>query len=203
MPAAEENLTGWFVLRGRALGGPYPYSFVREGARGGLISRYDLIWRPGWEDWCDAGGMGGLVFATEIHGDAQPLKPNDRSSVLPVAPTFSFAPPSDADAGELSPNYVMGHWRGEFSLAAALWGNGLILGLVLVIAASAFYTVLDQTKMSVVQFAITAIALLVLCLASTIWFLVGLWRSAARHKSRGAAGQVLSQVVKTSGDKSG
>src|SRR5258706_12941078 len=84
MPAAEEHPTDWYVLRGRERGGPYPYSFVREGAKGGLISRYDLVWRPGWEDWLDAGGVGGLFAASGIERDAQPLKPGGAPGLRPA-----------------------------------------------------------------------------------------------------------------------
>jgi hypothetical protein len=191
MPAADENQSDWYVMRGRVRGGPYPYAFVSEGAKGGLISRYDLVWRPGWIDWHDAGGMDGLVFATESDGDARTLKGRNGSSpppaavnaALPIAPRFSFETSPDEDADRASYNYITGHWRGEFSLPAALWGNGLVVGLILVIAASAVYTILEQTKVGIIQFAMIAIVLLLICLASVVWLLVGVLRSALRHRS--------------------
>jgi hypothetical protein len=73
MPAVEEQPTDWYVLRGRARGGPYPLAMVREGARGGLISKSDLVWRPGWQDWRDAGAVDGLFPATAA--DRNPAPP--------------------------------------------------------------------------------------------------------------------------------
>jgi uncharacterized protein DUF4339 len=201
MPAAEEHPTDWYVLRGRERGGPYPYSLVREGAKGGLISMYDLVWRPGWEDWLDAGGVDGLFPASEIERDTQSPKRDDApgrrppaANALPYIPAnFVFeAPPEEPD--QVSSNYIMGHWRGEFSLPAAFLGNGLVVGLVLVIAASAFYTVLEQNKVSVIQFAVMIVALLIVYLASITWLLVGTWRSALRHRSRGGLRAWLTHV---------
>jgi hypothetical protein len=195
MPAAEENPSDWYVMRGRERGGPYPYAFVHEGAKGGLISRYDLVWRPGWEEWRDAGGVSGL-FAdhgvdryaelAEQGGDPGPRRAT-ANTVRPIPPTFAFAPPAE-DADEPSSNYVMAHWRGEFSLPAAFWGNGLVVGLVLVIAASAFYTIVEQTKLGTIQLVMMAIVLLVICLAGIVWLLVGVWHSASRYRSRGDVG---------------
>ncbi len=194
MPAAEEHPTDWYVLRGRERGGPYPYSFVREGAKGGLISRYDLVWRPGWEDWLDACGVDGLFPANETGRDARSLKqggaagPRSASAnALPYIPAgFVFeTPPEEPD--QASSNYIMGHWRGEFSLPAAFFGNGLVVGLVLVIAASASYTVLEQNKVTAIQYAVMIVALLIVYLASIVWLLVGIWRSASRHRSRAHA----------------
>jgi hypothetical protein len=190
MPTAEENATNWFVLRGRERGGPYPYAFVREGAKGGLISRYDLIWRLGWDDWRNAGSLDGLFARHGADRDQELLEggvpgPQRAMALPPTPPTFTFEPTSQ-DADQASSNYVMGHWRGEFSLAAAFWGNGLVVGLIYVIVASAFYTIVEQVKLGTIPLAVMAIALLVISFASTVWFVVGVWRSAMRRRSRGA-----------------
>ena len=204
MPAAEEHPTDWYVLRGRERGGPYPYSFVREGAKGGLISRYDLVWRPGWDDWLDAGGVDGLFPANEIERDTQSLKRDAHglrsatANTLPCIPAnFVFETPAEAP-DHASSNYIMGHWRGEFSLPAAFFGNGLVVGLVLVIAASASYTVVKQNKVTAIQYEVMAVALLIVYLASIVWLLVGIWRSASRHRSRAHA---ISRVHKASDAK--
>jgi hypothetical protein len=191
MPAAEENATNWFILRGRERGGPYPYALAREGARGGLISRHDLVWRSGWDGWRDAGSIDGLFAGHGTDRDAElverggvPGPQRARATPLPPAqPTFTFQSPARG-ADQASSNYVTGHWRGEFSLAAAFLGNGLVVGLILVIVASAFYTIVAQTKLSAIPLAMMAIAVLALCLASIVWFLVGVWRSVSRRRSR-------------------
>jgi GYF domain 2 len=193
MSAAEENATDWFVLRGSERGGPYPYAFLREGARGGLISRCDLVWRPGWDDWRGAGGMDGLFAGHDVAPDPAPGERGSgpqRPTSNPLPPTpqnFAFGLPAE-EADEAPSNYVMGHWRGEFSVPAALCGNSLVVGFILVIAASAFYTIVEQTKLGTIPLTMVAIVLLVACLASIVWLSVGVWRSVSRHRSRGGAG---------------
>ena len=58
--AAENNRTDWYILRGREQSGPHPLSLVRDAAKGGSLSKYDLVWKPGWDDWHDAGSVDGL-----------------------------------------------------------------------------------------------------------------------------------------------
>jgi hypothetical protein len=195
MLAAEAHSTEWYVLRGRARGGPYPYSMVCEGARGGLISKVDLLWRPGWLDWRDAGAIEGLFDATAADRDASP----ERSGVLAPQSAIGDAAPSipqpgvDPPAAARNPdplpfNYVAAHWRGEFSLLAALFGNGAIVGLILLIAATIFVTVLKENKVTAVQYAVMIAVASAICLVSVVWLLVGICRSAWRRWSRRSMG---------------
>jgi GYF domain 2 len=198
MPTAEEHPTDWYVLRGRARGGPYPYSMVHEGARGGLISKGDLVWRPGWVEWRDAGAVDGFFAATAADRDAvspqhievppqrgmperQPVTPSAAPSMpLPgVGPTAAAANPDHVPF-----NYVVAHWRGEFSLAAALFGNGALVGLILLIAATILATILEENKVTVAQYAAMIVAMSVIYLVSVVWLLVGICRSVWRRGSR-------------------
>jgi hypothetical protein len=192
MPAAEEHPTDWYVLRGRVRGGPYPYTMVREGVRGDLISKVDLLWRPGWVEWRDAGAIDGLFAATAADRDAAPMQ---RSGVLAPQPAIGDAAPFIPPPGVQSPaavrnpdhvpfNYVAAHWRGEFSLPAAFFGNATIVGLILLIAATIFVTVLKENKVTAVQYAVMIAAMSAICLMSIVWLLVGICRSTWRCWSR-------------------
>jgi hypothetical protein len=196
MLAAEAHSTEWYALRGRARGGPYPYSMVCEGARGGLISKVDLLWRPGWLDWRDAGAIAGLFDSTAADRDAASA---DRGGVLapqpainnatPSIPQPDFAPPAaDRIPDHVPFNYVSAHWRGEFSVAAALFGNGTIVGLILIIGATIFVTILKDSKVTPITYAGMIAALLVIYLVSVVWLLVGICRSAWRRWSRRSMG---------------
>jgi GYF domain 2 len=64
MPSAAEDPTDWYVARERKPSGPYSRGFIRDAARGGALSRQDLVWRPGWVEWREAGAVDGLVDVT-------------------------------------------------------------------------------------------------------------------------------------------
>lgn len=192
MPAAQEHPTDWYVLRGRARGGPYAYAMVCEGTRGGLISRNDLLWRPGWDDWRDAGAIDNLFAATAADREAASQDPSnvqDRpaatDSAAPSIPYSAAAPIATAanpDHGSF--NYVMAHWRGEFSPLAAFFGNGTIVELILLIGVTILVTVAKDNKLTPTQYAVMIAALIIICLVSVVWLLVGICRSAWRRWSR-------------------
>jgi hypothetical protein len=197
MPAAEAHPTDWYVLRGRARGGPYPYSMVCEGARGGLISKVDLLWRPGWVEWRDAGAVAGLFTTTATDRDAgspQRVGVADRQPVTGNAVPFIPRPGIDlaAAAGNSDHvpfNYVAAHWRGEFSLPAAFFGNGTIVGLILLIGATIFVTILNDSRVTAIQYAGMTAALILIYLVSIVWLLVGICRSVWRRWSRRSVGR--------------
>jgi hypothetical protein len=189
MTATDDHPTDWYVLRARARGGPYPYAMVREGVKGGLISRHDLVWRPGWAEWRDAGAVDGLFAATATDRGAAPPQQVGAPDRQPVADNAapSIPPPgltASANPDHAAFNYFMAHWRGEFSVPAALFGNGVIVGLVLLIGATIFATVLKEDKISTSQYAAIIVALSVVYLVSIFWLLVGVCRSALRRWSR-------------------
>jgi hypothetical protein len=195
-PAAEEHPTDWYVLRGRARGGPYAYAMVREGTRGGLISKNDLLWRPGLGDWRDAGAIDDLFAATAADREAAPPEPSKvqarpaaTGSAAPSIPYAAAAPmASAANPDHGSFNYVMAHWRGEFSPLAAFFGNGTIVGLILLIGATILVTVPKDNKLTPTQYTVMIAALVAICLVSVVWLLVGICRSARRRWARPSAG---------------
>jgi hypothetical protein len=141
-----------------------------------------------FDDWRDAGAIEGLFDTRAADRDASP----ERSGVLAPQPAIGGAEPSiprpgvDAPAAARNPdhvpfNYVAAHWRGEFSLLAALFGNGTIVGLILLIAATIFVTVLKENKVTALQHAVMIAVVSAIYLVSIVWLLVGICRSAWRR----------------------
>lgn len=80
-------------------------------------------------------------------------------------------------------NYVMKHWRGQYSLPFAYWVNGTVLGIGAGVALGAFAYVasVQFVGMPFVWFACMLAFWLVMILV-TAWQVVGIWRSATRYR---------------------
>jgi GYF domain 2 len=185
--AAENNRTDWYILRGREQSGPHPLSLVRDAARGGSLSKYDLVWKPGWDDWRDAGSVDGLFdppeIALEMPSGGAPPVPTDAT---PAAPEPVFAPPPPVGKpARANANYLVRHWRGELSLPMAYWVNGIASNFVAhtIVNVSDFVT--DHSDLTAGQYVAVVLAPNVADLVIIGWLAVGIWRSASRHKSRG------------------
>ncbi|HVY58694.1 MAG TPA: GYF domain-containing protein [Xanthobacteraceae bacterium] len=93
-------------------------------------------------------------------------------------------------------NYLTRHWRGELSLPVAFWVNGFACNFVLSVAA-AFFTIYIETAGLSAALAASVVVFTVAQVAVWVWQIVGMWRSAARHRERGgrAFWAGLAQVV--------
>jgi hypothetical protein len=80
-------------------------------------------------------------------------------------------------------NYLTRHWRGELSLGVSYWVNGFLANLVAVLGVAILIPVENQIDLRIAS----ALFLCVFAgiIAITVWQLVGIWRSASRHVSRG------------------
>lgn len=76
--------------------------------------------------------------------------------------------------------YVIGHWRGEHSLARSYWVNGVLLGLPFN-AMSSVLEIMPPPKMDLALYTFLTIIDLVLIMAWVAWFAIGTWRSASSH----------------------
>jgi hypothetical protein len=185
--AAETDQTDWYILRGREQSGPHPLSLVRDAARGGSLSKFDLVWKPGWDDWRDAGSVDGLFDPPEIglempSGGVPPVP----ADVPPASPEPDLAPPPvPGKPAQASSNYLVRHWRGELSLPMAYWVNGIASNFVAHTIVNVSNFVTDHNDLTAGQYVAVALAPNVADLVIIPWLLVGIWRSASRHKSRG------------------
>jgi uncharacterized membrane protein YidH (DUF202 family) len=91
MISAAEDPVDWYVSRERRQSGPYSREFIRDAARGGGLSRQDLVWRPGWAEWRDASSVDGLFDGMKS------------GTAPPVTDAVAVAAPRTAVAGSLPP----------------------------------------------------------------------------------------------------
>lgn len=89
---------------------------------------------------------------------------------------------------QASSNYFLRHWRGELSLGISYWVNG---GLIVSLFATALIAVLilgmESAGFSLRAIALGSLSLLILAVAIWVWSVVGIWRSAKHHVSRGGS----------------
>lgn len=76
--------------------------------------------------------------------------------------------------------YIIGHWRGEHSLARSYWINGVLLGIPFNLVSSVLEAV-PPPKMDLVPYTLITAIDLILVIAWTAWFAIGTWRSASSH----------------------
>src|SRR5690606_15646276 len=79
--------------------------------------------------------------------------------------------------------YLLRHWRGELSLGVSYWVNGSALGLLLLVVVNVSAALLANGSLT--TSALLGMILILLGAAHSLWSMVGIWRSAARHVERG------------------
>jgi hypothetical protein len=84
-------------------------------------------------------------------------------------------------------NYILRHWRGDLSLGVAYWVNNFLAGIAL---SAVIRQVVRSISFSYAPliFAIAVTLCWVGPIAISIWQMVGVWRSAGKHKARGGRG---------------
>lgn len=97
-------------------------------------------------------------------------------------------PPATQHAAKLSSaNYFMRHWRGELTLPVSYWVNGTLLAGIGMFIILMLVNMMGSSGYSLRVIAMVSLAVMSLAVAVTIWSLVGIWRSANLHVSRGGA----------------
>ncbi|WP_188261989.1 GYF domain-containing protein [Azospirillum tabaci] len=183
------QVDAWYFSLGGRAAGPYSLDDVLGMVADGHIKPNDMIWTPMGGEWIQACHVPSLFPA--------------KSVVLPVSPRVSAelrtpqaaAEPDDADdkiparsVGEkrsrLGRSYIARHWRGELSLGVSYWVNGFLGNIAAMAAAAGLTAALpDMYDPMIGLVGIVLISALVLLV--TLWQVVGVWRSARSHKSRG------------------
>lgn len=79
-------------------------------------------------------------------------------------------------------NYFVRHWRGELSLGISYWVNGLLVGLIVLLAANGVAATRD---MSLRLWAALPLVVYATAIVASTWQFVGVWRSASNHVARG------------------
>ena len=91
-------------------------------------------------------------------------------------------------------NYLVRHWRGEFSLAHAFWINEVLLSLACLLATSPLYFMLVRNPPSPTGLLLMGVPFMAGALAVTLWQGVGVWRSARYHRQRGGKSRWVTVV---------
>jgi hypothetical protein len=79
-------------------------------------------------------------------------------------------------------SFVGRHWNGDLSLGVSFWQNGVVLGLVFgILIFIVVYAVASGGNARVTVAVLWAVVALVILFS--VWQLVGIWRSAEKHKS--------------------
>lgn len=84
-----------------------------------------------------------------------------------------------------SGNLITRHWRGEYSLARSYWINGTLVTVAGMAALWALQVVMKGAAIGPMMSCAMIISLYGLLLVVTVWQVVGIWRSASRHVTRG------------------
>ncbi len=98
-------------------------------------------------------------------------------SAVPTA--ANTAAPEQRRAG-----YIVRHWRGDLSLGISYWLNGVLLGNVVGLAVLGLNEAI-ATASSLRLIAAVCLSAIVFALIVHVWTIVGVWRSAGKHRARG------------------
>jgi hypothetical protein len=190
---AAAGVHEWYVLRDQRQYGPYPLSVLIEGAKKGIITSDDLIWRPSWENWRKATAVVGLFSPQAKNSISREIAIySDHAQIASIAQIIPtpFAGPSQQPNNEKSPsksrNYFIRHWRGELSLPVSYWINNILsVLLIYALAAPLVAFVGDGRTAGNGSIAAAYSLYFITALAISLWQLIGVWRSATHHPSRG------------------
>lgn len=109
--------------------------------------------------------------------------PKDESTLpmeLESSPVLRRA--KDADV-----NFIVKHWRGDFSLAFSYWIIGSLLTLVMLGIMTAVGASALTSNFGAVGQGASILAFFGVVMAVTLWQLVGIWRSADKHPRQGGS----------------
>lgn len=82
-------------------------------------------------------------------------------------------------------HYIIRHWRGELSLAKAFWVSGILLTLLCLALLLPVYWLMLRHPPSPMTTIVMAVLIIAGLLMLSVWQVVGVTRSANRHKQRG------------------
>jgi hypothetical protein len=199
MGAGEQDVRAiWHLARDGKQYGPYQFEVLAQAVSKGVITRDDVIWRPGFETWQRADSVAGLFAPIGSITTAAPgIQAKDvrvepaaagaveastaRKDLAPAAPTTAEKPKSRA-------NYLARHWRGELSLPVSYWLNGLLVLLAATAAGLTFSSFVQSSQVTAgapMAAALTCFTIVIVLLST--WQMVGIWRSATRYSASGKA----------------
>jgi hypothetical protein len=180
----------WYIAEGKDNRGPLTDEELANLVHAQVLKPNTLVWCPGFSEWKPAGEIPGLLEPVEPPPLRMPnaSSPEDPSPVPPpvIDADFRFTRNSASRRSPLR-SYVVRHWRGDLSLPVSYWINS-VLGTIGVILGFACVGLLTAPADSPLIFAVAISVAWLFAIATTLWQLVGVWRSAGKHKGRGGSG---------------
>jgi hypothetical protein len=171
----------WFVTReGRRLG-PYTFATVRELAARGKLRPDDSLWTEGLPP---GGRRADAIVEIWMHARIEP-QPAAQEVQGPAPAQNTAAPLPEAPAEDA--NYLVRHWRGALSLPVSYWVNGVLLTVALSITFKAVAAADFLWRLGTIAVGWWMLGVVVVVSGCTTWQLVGIWRSANRHRARGGS----------------
>lgn len=110
-------------------------------------------------------------------------------SATPVQETAAEQKPLQeafvVEAPQQRANYFIRHWRGDLSLGVSYWANGMLGTFLVLFAANMLVEMRDNVGLRLL--AVLSLGLYATAILASVWQLVGVWRSASKHVSRGGS----------------
>lgn len=161
----------WHVGRDGQTFGPYSLEQLKAGVDDGTLMPTDLLWHEGMTAWAPA---------SELSEVWPPKPPPPLPATAPKATKDETAP-----NGGKSHNPFRKHWQGDYSLPFSYWVIGLLLTGALVFSVSHLDKVVPTGDLGARASGILIVGVIGSLLLISVWQLVGIWRSATKHTSRG------------------
>jgi hypothetical protein len=163
----------WFVWRDGTRVGPLSQADLEALVQAGEVTAAHAVCREGSVTWTPLG------LVPELGGQRPDSAPADANP----AEAGSDEERAGTDARSF---YLARHWRGDLSLPVSYWINGTLVSLLVMALAPAIALVVDFSSAPRVWSLLLAL-LWVCVVAMSVWQVVGVWRSAGKHTSRGGA----------------
>jgi len=200
----------WFLWKDGNRVGPYSSTEVRELIRAGQITTAHVACAEGSGAWkplalipefsaAPAASAGGVPSTDSVrHVSLPQMSANSTCSSPSGVDGVTFPDPRTAPRSAEAPGpppattsssfYAVRHWRGDLPLPVSYWVNGILISAVVYIAAALLSRAADFP--SAPRFwSVLAILLWVTAGVGAVWQVVGVWRSAGRHVSKGGSGR--------------
>lgn len=131
-------------------------------------------------DACFCFKCGSPLRDVEVTGQTSPQS----DQALPAGEATQTLPLSSASHARRS-NFILKHWRGDYSLGFSYWIIGSLLSAV-VIALTAWVGSTDEIRqLDPIATGLFILSFYTFVVILTLWQFVGVWRSAEKHTQRG------------------
>lgn len=125
-------------------------------------------------------------LATDPPKPRQPIEATPAYMPKPITAEPTIKENADKqDAPEVYGWFFSKHWNGGYSLGIAYWAIGIFAGLCIALLTSGLEFANEKLSLSAQENGALILAFYSLTLAIFVWHVVGLGRSASKHKDRG------------------